>query len=593
MAISLGGISSTVISDGAYNAFPGIVRLPNGTLMVIYRAGANHNTAQDGVIKSQISTDGGATWAAAQTIYDPPTATHDARDVEVTLLANGTLLLSFFVAIAGANQKVYVLIGTITGSSVAWGDPILACDDFTTFTACSGKPLQLANGTILLPVYGKNTADTFEHAAVVSSTDNGLTWSAPVTVASAVSTIAYNEWGMVQLGSGRVVGIVRNSTLRGYAEVHSDNNGATWSSPVNVINIGSTSTGGRPTLLILQSGDLFLFTRKGIPFTSAYAVSEDDGVTWTPFIKYGPRSTIEHSFEYGSAILLPDGTIGAVIGRESDGVGSVFSDGTAAYITYQNFRETATYPIIDKITSHWSLEEASGTRVDDIADNDLTDTNTVTQAAGKVGNAALLTSANSKRLTSADKDVLSVGDQNATWFGWAMMNSKPGVTVFIASKWQSVSANQREYNFGWQVTTDRFIAQMSADGVSGTTIVVANSLGAPSTGVWYFIVVTYDSVNDLLGIQINNGTVDTTAHSGGGFNGTGLFGLGALMSTTPGNHWDGRLDQWGYCRGWLLSAEERTWLYNNNNGRSFAEIQAGMPSLGAGITDITNITRII
>ena len=64
-------ITATIINDGKYNAFPGLVRLPSGRLVVIYRAGTNHSAANDGVLKYQTSTDSGATWSSAGSVYTP------------------------------------------------------------------------------------------------------------------------------------------------------------------------------------------------------------------------------------------------------------------------------------------------------------------------------------------------------------------------------------------------------------------------------------------------------------------------------------------------------------------------------------------
>ena len=229
----------TVNNDGEYNAFPGFTVMPSGKFVTVYRSGSTH-LAEDGIIKQQTSVDGGLTWSSPTTIYN--VANHHAWDTEITLLSNGTLLCEFSEDVGGAALiKVYVMVGTIDGSdNISWGSPILACDDFTEWTLAAGRPFQLFNGDILIPVYGKNTAEAHEYAAVIKSTDNGATWGGLVTLAGTGNgATRYNEANGVQLASGRVVIIVRNETLSGYSEVHSDDNGTTWTNPINVIDLGS------------------------------------------------------------------------------------------------------------------------------------------------------------------------------------------------------------------------------------------------------------------------------------------------------------------------------------------------------------------
>ena len=56
-------------------------------------------------------------------------------------------------------------------------------------------------------------------------------------------------------------------------------------------------------------------------------------------------------------------------------------------------REREPLAILHECYGYWQLGEASGTRADTYLDNDLDDNNTVTQAVGKVGNAAQFTAA--------------------------------------------------------------------------------------------------------------------------------------------------------------------------------------------------------
>ena len=82
---------------------------------------------------------------------------------------------------------------------------------------------------------------------------------------------------------------------------------------------------------------------------------------------------------------------------------------------------------IDDLTdliSHWPLNEVSGTRVDSHGSNDLDDVNTVTQAAGKIGNAAEFVNDNDERLRHDDNADLSGADVDWTFAIWLYFDSK-------------------------------------------------------------------------------------------------------------------------------------------------------------------------
>lgn len=227
--------------------------------------------------------------------------------------------------------------------------------------------------------------------------------------------------------------------------------------------------------------------------------------------------------------------------------------------------------LTDNLEAFWELEEASGTRVDAHGANDLTDNNTVGVAVGKVGNAADFELANSEYLSIADNASLSMGDIDFTLAGWVQLESKPASITTIIGKYTAL-LNQREYRFIWFNTPDRFAFQVSPEGIT-TALVQADLFGAPSLATLYFIIAEHDATNNLLTISVNNGTPNTNVHTTGVFNGSAQFNLGATLNTvgTLVDFWDGLQDQMGIWKR-LLSSNEKSFLYNNGNGRSYAEI---------------------
>lgn len=213
-----------------------------------------------------------------------------------------------------------------------------------------------------------------------------------------------------------------------------------------------------------------------------------------------------------------------------------------------------------KFTSWWDLDEASGTRVDAHGSNDLTDNNTVVSATGKKGNAADFTRANSEYLSVADNSTLDAGDIDLTLGCWVKLDSKPA-SMGIMGKWDG----DTEYILYYNTSSDRF--QFIVNDGSGNTLVNADTLGSPSTGTWYFIMAWHDEANNTINIQVNNGSVDSEAHSTGIKVGTGIFTLGRF---TASNYFDGQMDSPFLAKD-LFTTDERTWLYNSGAGRSYSE----------------------
>lgn len=202
--------------------------------------------------------------------------------------------------------------------------------------------------------------------------------------------------------------------------------------------------------------------------------------------------------------------------------------------------------------------------------NNLTDNNTVTQAAGRTPNGAQFTRTNSESLTMADNASLSTGDIDFSTSAWVYLDSKTGHRD-IVTKWRS-GTNQREYALIYQQTFDRFEFYVSSNGTAETAV-TANNFGSPSTSTWYFIVAWHDATNNQLGISVNNGTADTSSYSSGVFDSTANFGIGG-RDTSNIEYMDGRIDNVGFWKR-TLSTEERTWMYEGGRGRGYSELTDG------------------
>ena len=315
-----------ISAGGAYRAFPGLAELPDGRLLTVYRSGTDHASTQDGVVVMRTSPDGGASWSGETTVYDSTTL--DVRDPNVVLLGS-TLLVTFFTW-DGASAYV---IRTTTSSDWgrSWSQPATVTDSFTSTRAVTGAVVRLANGDLLMPIYGRNTSDAFDTAAILRSTDNGATWGSQVTIGSGPSDLRhYQEPCLAVLTGGTVVALMRSDTSETVWRSASTDNGSTWGAPTDEF-----SGGGRPSQLLLTSGSLVCFYRSKAPGAkAAYRVSTDSGVTWG---SEQPLDSATGVMEYGWAVQLATGSVVAVYALESSGtVSDMFARRLLAEIAPHN-----------------------------------------------------------------------------------------------------------------------------------------------------------------------------------------------------------------------------------------------------------------
>lgn len=228
---------------------------------------------------------------------------------------------------------------------------------------------------------------------------------------------------------------------------------------------------------------------------------------------------------------------------------------------------TATY------VSWWDGAETSGVRIDATGTNNLTDNNTVTSAAGKVTytaeDASQFTAANSEYLSINSNSTLQTGDIDFSFAGWAYMDSLATFRILLPTKWSGVSGSLEyalEYDtspsvgFAWYVSSN---GTLTASVVATAPVIAVNN--------WYFIVCWHDSVNNVIRISVNDGTVYSTAHSTGVYVGTTAFTPGKISTL----YMSGRMTNWSFWKK-VLSASEITQLYNRGFGLDYTDYDAGL-----------------
>lgn len=222
--------------------------------------------------------------------------------------------------------------------------------------------------------------------------------------------------------------------------------------------------------------------------------------------------------------------------------------------------------LTDNLISAWELDEASGNAVDSFGSNTLTETSGTIEAFAGGGRDIEL--GDSEWFECDSNASLVTGDIDFTIAAWVRAESLPASVMEIACK-QTATGTGGEYLIGWDGSSRfRFLVRNAAD--SANVARNFTSLGLPVVDTWYFLVAWHDSVGNTLNVQANNGVVDTTAHTTGVFAGTAKFAIGNRDSGT--NYWDGVIRR---VRFWkrVLTANERTWLYNTGVGRSIQQIR--------------------
>jgi len=201
------------------------------------------------------------------------------------------------------------------------------------------------------------------------------------------------------------------------------------------------------------------------------------------------------------------------------------------------------------LISCWDLDEASGTRYDAYGTNDLTDNNTVGQAAGVVDYAATYIEANSETLSVS---ALSVYDDSFSVSFWLYPTDFSGYDYHI---YQAGSISI-------QTGTSENILFRVGDG--DTLVTLANTAAnTVDINTWNFIAITFDSSTDTGTIYINNDSPVGNSNAVNNASSSDDFKMGYYGS--------GRLDVVQIYSGVLIS-DDIAWLYNSGAGRSCQDI---------------------
>ena len=217
--------------------------------------------------------------------------------------------------------------------------------------------------------------------------------------------------------------------------------------------------------------------------------------------------------------------------------------------------------LLNGLVSWYSMDEASGTRVDSHGSNDLTENGTVGQATGKVGNAADFDGTNSNFLSVAAGHGMQGGARDWSCADWVKFDD-------FATNYNTI----RECTVDGLSTTTDYVIYASGPGqlsvLSGNGAVWVTSItsdGAFSTGTWYFVYVEFDGTTKKITMSWNDGTRDTGALVNTPSTGGGAVDFGRYYTFGTLN---GQVDESPF---WSrkLTTDEITELYNGGAGMAY------------------------
>jgi hypothetical protein len=228
---------------------------------------------------------------------------------------------------------------------------------------------------------------------------------------------------------------------------------------------------------------------------------------------------------------------------------------------------------ITGLESVWELDNVNDAEA---AANHMTNNNTATFITGKVGNCLHCVAASSQSLSHADNPSLSIGNIDASITLWVKLTDIPaGALYMLASKFGTTVNQEFALVYLGSSNGERFRFSIYDGLATVTHHVLADNLGVPSAGVWYFLSCVIDKTNGFIHISANAGTRNSTAKTLTMLDTTAAFDIGGNTTLSWFNNGD--IDQVTLWKRALTTTDEID-LYNGGAGLSRAAMVGGAPA---------------
>lgn len=325
---------SVVYTNGYRHLHPAdLIALDNGELLITAREATEHIAADGDVIMLR-SRDRGKTWGDKMVIGNRKDL--DEREGCGLQLRDGTIVMAIFYNSIyrpdgsyefgwetklkfGAGKRflgTYIITSRDNGRT--WSEPNFIDTKGMPFTDTEGPadaPVEMADGSILMPVMGYNVRGDIKNqaAVILKSADRGKTWTYLSTIAEDPGNKLghFQEPALVLTKSGRLIAAMRNDgPAKALWTNYSDDGGKTWTAPKESPMIG------HPADLTQLADGRVLCTygvrpgTHGDPGGIRAAFSHDNGITWDiqNEVKIR-RDFLNFDIGYPESLELSDGNI--------------------------------------------------------------------------------------------------------------------------------------------------------------------------------------------------------------------------------------------------------------------------------------------
>lgn len=287
------------VGQADHSAFPGLARMPDGSLHLVYRWGSDHYLLRDGDLMRAVSTDGGTTYHDVTVLRTGA----DFRDPSISY-ASGAAHLTMFTGTATAPAQ-----GAYTVRE--WG--LYSRIDTLPYAAITAPIVTLPNGQLGAAFYGRQAGELIDTSWMGWSSDSGRTWSRNRVANSIGAGVPHNEpWLVVD---GTLTHFFYRYGSTGIAMRTSTNSGSSgsWDAPRQIL----TNATGRPTVLRTSTGTLVMVYRALPSKDAALAYSTDHGATWQSggTVLAAPAGS-PNGMTYAAMAETTPGTVHLVVGME-------------------------------------------------------------------------------------------------------------------------------------------------------------------------------------------------------------------------------------------------------------------------------------
>ena len=198
--------------DSIFEGWPDLIRLKSSRMLLVYNECNGHGDRDHSRITMRTSDDFGKTWSEKR--YIGPETQHgdNWNSIRVSQMSDGRILLVCDRVIGvetSAETELYLWESTDDGKTWNEGKRI------GIHGYCSDKIRELSGGTLMLCVSVFNSMSGKTEVLAYRSTDNGKTWSGPVT-AAADPRYTFIEPALLELKDGTIAVFLRENSQKGY-----------------------------------------------------------------------------------------------------------------------------------------------------------------------------------------------------------------------------------------------------------------------------------------------------------------------------------------------------------------------------------------